>query len=393
MNLHRLTRRNIEKLQRVRAYPAFADNTPSEEAISITDHVLNDTSIEVYYVGEYEVKAGSYDNPIKNLIEHRNHAIQLMAHVDVPVYMANLHNIIDLENTPDDELSYKLLDGEIYSPELVDEVLALAAESEFNIEEWAKANQGKSLNDIHKSIVSKVREDRFKRREPKPIPVEVQANLRCINDLRRYMYENSARERVWTKAGTEAIPSEVLKMNVMDILRWLRVWKDQVWENKISRDDYGLKKCPECGMVDRRIDDHKCFVVKSRHVEYKGGIPLRKQTQVSTRGDKIITVTKRQTDLQQALTNYKKSRDNVAVGSEEDMADDIREQLILNNGRGRPQVQDVAMKREPSEMVLCKRVTPSEGDKAQFKVVNSNAALIRDKLMIQYYRRLFGGSN
>ena len=144
----------------------------------------------------------------------------------------------------------------MFSPECSEEILVLVAEAEFDVKNWAEVNQGKTLHDVHKAIIAKVKEERVKRKEPKPIPVEHQAKLRCLNDLRRYLYENSARERVWTKAGTVAIPKDLLEMNVTDILKWLKVWKEDVWENTINREDFGLKKCAKCGMVDKKDDEH-----------------------------------------------------------------------------------------------------------------------------------------
>ena len=312
-----LTRRNIDRVQKAFAYPAIPEEDDLEESFSSTSALIpNKTEV---YTTVYEVK-GSHDDPIKNYVEHRNHAIYAMAFVDADVFTANIDNIIDVSNESTEEILIKPLVG-VYSTQLVDEVMALSAGVTFDFEQWARDNQGKSLNEIHKSLMTKVKEERSQRREPRPIPLADRAKITSINDARRYMFENSARERVWTKAGTQAIPPEILEMNVPDVLRWLRDWKDGVWENKISRDDYGLKRCPDCGMLDRKVDEHHCFVVKSKQLEYKGGIPLRKHVQVSTRGDKIVTVTKKQMDLQQALANYQKTRKGLGLVAEDEEYD------------------------------------------------------------------------
>jgi hypothetical protein len=336
VNNHRLTKKNIKRLQRqFTACPAINEVIDEVERSDAGKSSADSSSIDevnVCYAAYYEIEKGSYENPLKNLIEHRNRAISMMAYIDVDVYLANIHNIVEINDDIEECFPLTPLVGDVYAVRVSQELLAMAAtDDQFDLAKWANENQGKSLNELHKSLVNKVKEDRSKRREPKPIPVEEKAKLRCVNDLRRYLYENSARERVWTRAGTEAIPGEVLDRNIVDVLRWVKAWKDNVWDNKVQKDEYGLQKCPDCGMCDKKGEPHHCFILKSKQVQYKGGIPLRKQVQVATRGDKVYTVTKKQMDLQQALVNYNRTKDNLAVRPNEELKDMLR--TVMREGQ------------------------------------------------------------
>ena len=204
----------------------------------------------------------------------------------------------------------------IYALETTDEVLAMTAEqaanNDWDAEAWWNANKNCSPETLQKNLANKIKERRQAQRQPRPIPMEVQASMWCINDLRRYLYENTAREKVWQRAGTAMIPPEVMRMNYGDVVAWVREWKERVWNEKMSKEGFGLTRCPDCNLMVRP-QDHKCFVVKSRKLEYKGGLPLRKQTQIATKGGKIITISRKQLDLDKALENYNKAFGDIPV--------------------------------------------------------------------------------
>ena len=81
----------------------------------------------------------------------------------------------------------------------------------------------------------------------------------------------------------------------------------------------------------------------SKSLQYKGGLPLRKHVQVATRGDKVITVTRRQLDLQQALANYQKTRDNVAVKPNASVRKDIKRMIKEGQQKSPPPASRAAV--------------------------------------------------
>lgn len=57
-----------------------------------------------------------------------------------------------------------------------------------------------------------------------------------------------------------------------------------------------LSKCPTCSRLEN-LATHRCLVQPSTKVEFKGGIPLRNVTTVSTDGNRVVTRQSKQFDL------------------------------------------------------------------------------------------------
>jgi hypothetical protein len=195
-----------------------------------------------------------------------------------------------------------------------------AADIPFDIDTFLQASKGKDAYEIQKNLNQAVKRMKDKRSKPQPIPQDKHKYLKTINDVRRYIFENSQREKTWTEAGRADFPEELLKCKTYpEICQWIRQWRDKIWQQNLETRGIEIHKCKDCGLHVNK-NDHKCFVTKSKQVLYRGGIPYNKATQVTAQGGKIVSRTKKQMDLATAIKNYAKVRDSVPNAPTHEMA-------------------------------------------------------------------------
>ena len=273
---------------------------------------------KVYHV-EYTIDCPKGEDALQYVKQQQEVAVNAMSLIDVnwfEQYHEEKQRMVT-DRPGNGGNPYQHGSAPVFALEVFDEAMVAVNEQQqpsknWNADRWIEENKGKSFDEFQKAVNRKAREIKQVKRQPQPLSMEVRASLRTINDLRQFLYNNSARERVWRQAGETPIPNEVLEKNYPDVLAWVRQWKEDVWNVKMNHDGFGLTKCPDCGLMVKS-NEHKCFVVKSKKIEYKGGLPLRKQVQVLSKGDKIVTVTRKQIDLAKALENYNKAFGDLAT--------------------------------------------------------------------------------
>ena len=161
--------------------------------------------------------------------------------------------------------------------------------------------------DMLTKLYQVVKENRKVARMPKPIPTQFLENITDINGLRRYMTENSAREKLWMKEGKKSPPTNLPSMTVPEIAAWLRDWREAVWITHMGTRGIVLERCQQCGLTVKK-DEHQCFIGKSKQITYEKGIPIQKTLKVVGQGARVKTFQKKQVHLDTATKNYDRAR-------------------------------------------------------------------------------------
>ena len=170
-------------------------------------------------------------------------------------------------------------------------------------EEDPHASPEEMLNKLYKVV----KENRRIARLPRPIPEQDADRLFDVNGLRRYMTENSAREKLWMKEGRRPLPENFRTMTIPELAAWLRDWREAVWITHMASRGITLERCDKCGLTVKK-DDHQCFLGKSKQIRYEGGVPIQRTLQVVGKGTKVQTINKKQVHLETAIKNYDKSQ-------------------------------------------------------------------------------------
>jgi len=274
-------------------------NCPSDDSESEDSIPYDVVWVETEYIINFPE---GITDPLEAVNQYYESALVFNALVDPDMYYEHLVKFRDCPTTFDQSII-----SDLYSPELSSDMAVFAAEP-FNSDNFLSASRGLSAAELHRNLGKIVKDMRNQRSVPQPIPEKDLQGIKTINDLRRYITENSHRDRIWSQAGRHVVPEGLLQKPYTEVCQWVRQWRDKVWSDNLLTRGIELVKCPDCGLHVRK-DDHKCFVVKSKAVMYKGGLPYNKSTQVTTQGDKIVTRTKKQLDLVTAIKNYQKVRD------------------------------------------------------------------------------------
>lgn len=180
--------------------------------------------------------------------------------------------------------------------------------------------------------------------------------MTTMNDLRRWIYETSPRERMLTEAGRMNLPEEVRKMNFMDVLDYVAKWKAQKWNDHLVAKGIEIFTCPDCGFTVKK-EGHQCFKARSNQCRYEAGLPFRQTIQVVGQGSRVITKKKRQVDTDLALETYEKLRDNVRTQRVEDKNDKNNEKKDESKSRkdnkGKDDNSDVEMEDDTHHVLWC----------------------------------------
>jgi hypothetical protein len=200
-----------------------------------------------------------------------------------------------------------------------------------------ETQKGKGPHEIQKNLNASMK-THYANKGMQPINQSDARKITTVNELRRYIYDHSVRERIFLEAGNVPVPADLLDRPYPEVVQWARDWREKVFQNSLSTRNVELEKCHDCGLLVRK-GDHKCFVVKSRQVTYKGGLPYNKATQVVAKGDRIVTRTRKALDVNEALSMYDRIRDKIPNAPKSDDGEE-------GQGRKAPTAEDHRMEGE-----------------------------------------------
>ena len=152
-------------------------------------------------------------------------------------------------------------------------------------------------DELFEMLLKRRRERRVQYRSPQPLdPQLFETRLKTINDLKRFMAENSPRERHWTIKGNIPIPQNWKSLTPIQINAELRKWKDDMWCEHMKTRGVHIGICNKC-QLRVPLDNHKCVFSEASNVTFEKGVPMREGVQVVASGNKVQTKKVKQPDL------------------------------------------------------------------------------------------------